>query len=63
MPEFGRNRMPEPYISATEAGFGLAAVMPGRKNLAARMWVVAGASVLGCWDLRSPGPDLRTSSR
>ena len=43
VPEFGRNRMPEPYSSATEAGFGLAAVMPGRRNLAARMWVVAGA--------------------
>ena len=43
VPEFGRNRMSEPYSSATEAGFGLAAVMPERKNRVARMWVVVGA--------------------
>ena len=43
VPEFGRSRMPEPYSSATEAGFGLAAVMPGRKHRVARMWVVVGA--------------------
>ncbi len=43
VPEFGRSRVPEPYSSVTEAGFGLAAVMPGRKNRVARMWVVAGA--------------------
>ena len=43
VPEFGRNRMPEPYSSATEAGFGLAAVMPGRKHRVARMWVMVGA--------------------
>ena len=39
VPQFGRTGVPAPYSHDTEAGFGLAAVMPGRKNPAARMWV------------------------
>lgn len=50
VPQFGRNGTPAPYSCDTEAGFGLAAVMPGRKNPAARMWVACaslGAGLLG----------------
>lgn len=50
VPQYGRKDTPAPYNYDTEAGFGLAAVMPGRKNPAARMWVAVaslGAGLLG----------------
>ena len=43
VPQFGRKGTPAPYSHEAEAGFGLAAVMPGRKNRVARMWVVVGS--------------------
>ena len=43
VPEFGRKGVPAPYSYETEAGFGLAAVMPGRSHRVARMWVVVGS--------------------
>ena len=58
LPEFGRTGAPAPYSYGAEAGFGLAAVMPGRRHRAARMWVMAGscgAGLLGT-QLRSVGP-------
>ena len=50
VPQYGRKDTPAPYSHDTEAGFGLAAVMPGRNNPAARMWVAVaslGAGLLG----------------
>ena len=50
LPQFGRPGRPRPYSSEMEAGFGLAAVMPGRSHRVGRMWVVCagfGAGLLG----------------
>ena len=51
LPQFGRKGPPAPYSHEMEAGFGLAAVMPGRPHRAARMWVVCAGFGLG---LRGP---------
>ena len=58
LPQFGRKGTPSPYSSEAEAGFGLAAVMPGRPHLVARMWVVCagfGAGLLGP-EIAAAGP-------
>ena len=49
-PPVRRPRSPVPYSAAEEAFFAFAAMMPGRLNRVARMWVVAaalGAGLLG----------------
>ena len=59
LPEFGRKGTPDPYGSDAEAGFGLAAVMPGRSHRAGRMWVVVGgfgAGLLGP-QIKEAGPE------
>ena len=50
VPEAGRIKVPPPYGSDEEAAFGVAAAMPGRPHLLARIWVVCasfGAGLLG----------------
>ncbi len=49
-PPVRRPRSPVPYSAAEESFFALAAVIPGRSNRVARMWLVAaalGAGLLG----------------